>query len=92
MTYDNFTIKAQEAILKAQQYAGGFNHQTVDTAHLLKGILLIDEDVAPFLLKKVGVALSTLEQKLEEQVGKYPKTTSVDKQYLSNDSNKVFIY
>jgi ATP-dependent Clp protease ATP-binding subunit ClpB len=89
MTYDNFTIKAQEAILKAQQYAGGFNHQTVDTAHLLKGILLIDEDVAPFLLKKVGVALSTLEQKLEEQVGKYPKTTSVDKQYLSNDSNKV---
>lgn len=89
MTYDNFTIKAQEAILKAQQYAGGLNHQIVDTAHLLKGILLVDEDVAPFLLKKVGVVISTLEQKLEEQVSRYPRTTGVDKQSLSNDSNKV---
>ncbi len=89
MTYDNFTTKAQEAILKAQQYAGGFSHQIVDTAHLLKGILLVDEDVAPFLLKKLGVIIPTLEQKIEEQVKKYPRTTSVDKQSLSNDSNKV---
>jgi ATP-dependent Clp protease ATP-binding subunit ClpB len=89
MTYDNFTIKAQEAILKAQQYAGEFGHQNVDTAHLLKGILLIDEDVTPFLLKKVGVIIPTLEEKLEKQIKSYPKTTSVDKQYLSNDSNKV---
>lgn len=89
MTYDNFTTKAQEAILKAQQYAGGFSHQIVDTAHLLKGILLVDEDVAPYLLKKLGVAISTLEDKIEEQVKRYPKTTNVDKQSLSNDSNRA---
>ena len=89
MTYDNFTTKAQEAILKAQQYAGGFSHQIVDTAHLLKGILIVDEDVAPYLLKKLGVVISTLEDKIEEQVKRYPKTTNVDKQSLSNDSNRA---
>ena len=89
MTYDNFTTKAQEAILKAQQFAGQHNHQIVDTAHLLKGILLVDEDVAPYLLKKLGVVISTLEKKIEEQIKRYPKTSSVDKQSLSNDSNRA---
>ena len=89
MTYDNFTTKAQEAILKAQQFAGKYNHQIVDTAHLLKGILIVDEDVAPFLLKKLGVVLSTLEKKIEEQVQRYPTSSAVDKQSLSNDSNKA---
>ena len=37
MTYDNFTIKAQEAILKAQQRAGKLEQQGVDTVHLMKG-------------------------------------------------------
>jgi ATP-dependent Clp protease ATP-binding subunit ClpB len=36
MTYDNFTIKAQESILKAQQIAAGYNQQQVDTTHLGK--------------------------------------------------------
>ena len=89
MTYDNFTTKAQEAILKAQQFAGKYNHQIVDTAHLLKGILIVDEDVAPFLLKKLGVVISTLEKKIEEQVQRYPTSSAVDKQSLSNDSNKA---
>ncbi len=89
MTYDNFTIKAQEAILKGQQYAGKFNHQTVDTAHLMKGILLVDEDVAPFLLKKLGVVISTLEKKLDEIIATLPKVSNADKQYLSNDANKA---
>ena len=39
MTYDNFTIKSQEAILKAQQIAAGNDQQNVDTVHLIKGIL-----------------------------------------------------
>jgi len=48
MTYDNFTIKAQECILKAQKIAAGYDQQTVDTPHLLKGILEIDENVPNF--------------------------------------------
>jgi len=57
MTYDNFTIKAQEAILKAQQIAGGYSQQSVDTPHLIKGILETDENVASFLLQKAGVSV-----------------------------------
>ena len=68
MTYDNFTTKAQEAILKAQQIAAGLDQQQVDTTHLLKGIIEIDENVANFLLQKVGVNMSALRLKLEEAV------------------------
>ena len=89
MTYDNFTIKAQESILKGQQYAGSLKHQTVDTAHLMKGILLVDEDVAPFLLKKIGVVVSNLEKKLDEIIETFPKVSNTEKQFLSSDANKA---
>ena len=49
MTYDNFTINAQEAILKAQQLAGSMEQQGVDTVHLIKGIIETDEKLAEFL-------------------------------------------
>jgi ATP-dependent Clp protease ATP-binding subunit ClpB len=90
MTYDNFTIKAQGSILKAQQIAGENNQQMVDTAHILRGILLEDESVAGFLLKKVGVSLNLLVSELEKVIQGYPKVQGdVDKQYLSGEANKV---
>lgn len=90
MTYDNFTIKAQESIIKAQQLAGENNQQMVDTAHLLKGILSEDESVAGFLLKKVGVDTATLDTELEKIIQSFPKIQQgVDKQYLSGEANKV---
>ena len=73
MTYDNFTIKAQESILKAQQIAAGMDQQQVDTVHLIKGILETDESVAGFLLGKADVNLDMLRRKLDEAVVKYPK-------------------
>ncbi|MEM9820502.1 MAG: AAA family ATPase [Bacteroidota bacterium] len=89
MTYDNFTIKAQESILKAQQIAGGKDQQTVDTTHLIKGILLTDENVPQFLLKKMEVNLSSLEKRLEEAIEGYAKVKGAEKQYLTNDANKA---
>ena len=90
MTYDNFTIKAQESILKSQQLAGENNQQMVDTAHLLRGILSEDENIAGFLLKKVGVNMTTLESELEKLIQSFPKIQGgVDKQYLSGEANKV---
>ena len=90
MTYDNFTIKAQESILKAQQLAGENSQQMVDTSHLLRGILSEDENIAGFLLKKVGVNMSTLETELEKIIQGFPKIQGgVDKQYLSGEANKV---
>jgi ATP-dependent Clp protease ATP-binding subunit ClpB len=90
MTYDNFTLKAQESILKAQQIAGDNSQQMVDTAHLLRGVLSEDENVAGHLLKKIGVNLPNLESELDKNIASYPKVTGeVDKQYLSSEANRV---
>jgi len=88
MTYDNFTIKAQESILKAQQIAAGVDQQQVDTPHLLKGIIETDEHVANFLLQKSGVNMATLKRKIDESIKGYPRVEGSEKQYLTNDANK----
>ena len=89
MTYDNFTIKSQDAILKAQQIASGHDQQSVDTVHLIKGIILTDENVPQFLLKKMDVNLATLDTQLETEIKKYPKVQGTDKQYLTDNANKA---
>ncbi len=88
MTYDNFTIKSQEAILKAQQLAATLGQQTVDTVHLIKGILDTDENVPKFLFQKVGVNMMELERRLAETIKTYPKITGNEKQYLTPEANK----
>ena len=89
MTYDNFTIKAQESILEGQKIAGGMDQQQVDTPHLLKGILQVDENVMKFLLQKMGVNVATVARKLDEAVKGYPKVEGGGKQFLTNDANKA---
>lgn len=91
MTYDNFTIKSQEAILKAQQLAGGLEQQGVDTTHLMKGIMEVDEKLVEFLLNKVGINIPLLKKNINSALEKYPKVTGSDsaKQFLTNDANKA---
>ncbi len=89
MTYDNFTIKSQEAILKAQQIAAEYEQQSVDSAHLLKGMLHVDDSVTDFLLKKAGVNMGRFEQELDKLVWETPKVAGADKQYLTNEANKA---
>ena len=73
MTYDNFTTKAQESILKAQKIAAGYNQQQVDTVHLIKGILEIDEHVASFLLQKANVNIAILKKSWMQKSKNTPK-------------------
>ena len=89
MTYDNFTIKAQEAILQAQQIAAGYEQQSVDSAHLLKGILNADDSVTDFLLKKTGVNMARFEEELDKLIWETPRVQGSDKQYLTNEANKA---
>lgn len=89
MTYDNFTIKAQEAILKAQNIAGKFDQQSVDSTHLVLGIMDIDEELAKFLLQKVGVNMIQLKDKLLRDVRNQPKVEGAEKQYLTKDANQA---
>ncbi len=87
MTYDNFTIKAQESILKAQQLAANLEQQTVDTVHLLKGMLDTDEQLVTYLLDKAGVDLDKLKVQLQAAMRKYPRVEGVEKQYLTKSAN-----
>ena len=89
MTYDNFTTKAQEAIMKGQQIAGGYKQQQVDTTHLIRGIMEIDEHVSTFLLQKMNVNISSLKLLLEEVIKAYPKVEGTEKQFLTNEANKA---
>ncbi|MFZ1705611.1 MAG: ATP-dependent Clp protease ATP-binding subunit, partial [Saprospiraceae bacterium] len=89
MTYDNFTVNAQEAILKAQQLAGSLDQQVVETTHLMKGILEIDPKLSEFLLQKCSVNLTALKRDINVEIEKYPRVQGGEKQYLSNDANKA---
>ncbi|MEO5675051.1 MAG: ATP-dependent chaperone ClpB [Chitinophagales bacterium] len=89
MNLNNFTIKSQEAIQKAQELSAANQNSQIETSHLLKGLLLVDENVVDFLLKKIGVNCEQLENRVEELVGKLPKVSNAQQQYLSNDANQV---
>jgi ATP-dependent Clp protease ATP-binding subunit ClpB len=80
MTYDNFTIKAQDAILKAQQIAAANSQQNVDTSHLLRGIIETDEHVATFLFEKCTIDMSVLQRQLETLIQLTPKVSGTEKQ------------
>ena len=88
MTYDNFTIKAQEAILKSQQLAGKLEQQGVDTVHLIKGIIETDPKLVEFIFNKVDINLPVLKRDLNKAIETYPKVSNIDKQYLTNDANQ----
>lgn len=87
MTYDIFTIKAQEAILTAQRVAGGLDQQQVDTTHLIRGIIDTDEKLTDFLFQKMDINVPLLKKELNNAIEKYPKVRGADKQFLTNDAN-----
>ncbi|MDH5366623.1 MAG: ATP-dependent chaperone ClpB [Cyclobacteriaceae bacterium] len=88
MNFDKYTIKSQEALQKASEIALGLGQQAIEPAHLLKAILLVDDNVISFLLKKIAANKNVLTTKLEEVLNTYSKVSG-QQPYLSNDSAKV---
>ncbi len=88
MNLNNFTIKSQEAIQKGQQIAQEFGHQAIEPAHILKGVLDVDDNVSNFLLKKMGVDPLNFERVLDSIINSYPKVSGGEA-YLSNDGQKA---
>ena len=86
MNLNNFTIKAQEAIQKASEIALGNQQQAIENAHLLKGLLLVDENVISYLLKKLNVNINRLNTALDEQINTFPKVSG-SSVYLSSAAN-----
>lgn len=88
MNLNNFTIKAQEAVQQGVQVAMSNQHQTAETAHLLKGILSVDDSVTPHLLSKLGVNTEIFSKALDSIISSFPKVSGAN-QYLSNKSAYV---
>ncbi|MBI1288203.1 MAG: ATP-dependent chaperone ClpB [Flavobacteriales bacterium] len=88
MNFNNFTIKSQEALQSATQEAMNNGQQAIETGHILKGVLNVDENVTPFLLKKLGVNVQAFEAAVDSQVKSYPKIEG-GQPYLSNNANQV---
>ena len=88
MNLNNFTIKAQEAVQHAQQIAMQEQHQAIEPAHLLKGILQVDENVTPFVLKKLGVNFDNIKKATDSIIQSYP-SVSGGSQYLSRTATEV---
>ena len=88
MTFDKFTIKAQEAIQEAVNLVQARGQQAIEPEHLLAGILKVGEDVTNFLFQKLGVNSRQIEQILESQIASLPKVQGGEP-YLSRESNEV---
>ncbi|WP_281846703.1 ATP-dependent chaperone ClpB [Olleya namhaensis] len=88
MNPNNYTIKSQEAIQRAQQIAQSYGHQQIENEHFFKAIFEVDENVLPFILKKLNVNLNVLELALDKQLESFPKVTGADL-ILSREASKT---
>ncbi len=75
MNFNNFTIKSQEAIQRAQQLAQEFGHQQIENEHLFKAIAEVDENVLPFILKKLNVNTNLINQILDKELQSFSKVS-----------------
>ena len=73
MTFDKFTIKAQDAIAVAQQKASEYNNQQIEPEHILKAMLSDAEGIISTILKKAGLNLSALEASVDHELGRFQK-------------------
>ena len=79
MNFQNFTIKSQEAIAAAQGIAYDSKHNSIAPVHILKGILDVDDNMIPYVLKKAGVSVNSLKKQVQNSLDRMP-TVQVDTQ------------
>ena len=89
MTFDKFTIKAQEAIQEAVNTAQMAHQQAIEPVHLLQGILQKGRDVTNFVFQKLGVNAMQIENLVQQELRHLPRVEGGGQPYLSNDSNSV---
>ena len=88
MNFNNFTIKAQETVQQAAQLVMKNNQQVIETAHLLKAVIMTGESVTNFIFQKLGINAQNLNRALDRQIESYPKVSGGEP-YLSSESNAV---
>jgi ATP-dependent Clp protease ATP-binding subunit ClpB len=88
MTFDNFTIKAQEAVQEAINSAQRAGQQSIEPVHILRGVMNKGKDVTNFIFQKLGINAQTIDTLLDREISHLPKVQG-GQAYLSNDSNSV---
>ncbi|MBP8958805.1 MAG: ATP-dependent chaperone ClpB [Bacteroidales bacterium] len=88
MNLNNFTIKAQESVMKAFNIAESLNHQAVECAHIMKGILSEAENIIEFIFGKTGVDLRAFSHALDRIIESFPKVTGGES-YLSSKASEI---
>ena len=88
MTFDKFTIKAQEVVQQAVNTAQQNGQQTIEPVHILKGILLKGRDVANFIFQKLGVNAQQIDTLADQEIQHLPRVQG-GQPYLSTDANNV---
>ena len=88
MTFNNYTIKAQEIVQKAVQLCQGNKNQALEPVHLLKAVMTEGDAVVKFIFQKLDIAQAMIERPLEEDLARLPKISGGEP-YLSNDSSKT---
>ena len=78
MNFDNYTIKTQEALQHAQQITQSYGHQQIENEHLFKAIYEVDQNVLPFLFKKLNLSTQLLLQILDKELESFPKVSRGD--------------
>ena len=90
MTFDNFTIKAQQAVQTAVDRATQAGQQAITPVHLLSGVLAVGENVTQFLFGKLGVNERTLQQAVDNELQHQPRVSG-GSPYLDQDANQVVL-
>ena len=91
ISFDKLTIKSQEALSRAQQFASEHGHQQIEPAHLLDSLLEPQDGISRSILKKIGVDPDLLKSRADELVAKFPKVSGgVGQIYLSPAANDLF--
>ncbi len=78
MNLNNYTIKSQEAMQQAQQIAQSYGHQQIENEHIIKAVFDVDENVLPFILKKLNVNVNMIQQALDKQLESFSKVSGTD--------------
>jgi ATP-dependent Clp protease ATP-binding subunit ClpB len=88
MNFNNYTTKSQETIQQAQQLAQGYGNQQIENEHIFKALLIVDENVLPFTLKKLNINIAIVQQILDKQLEGFPKVSGAELM-LSQETNKT---
>ena len=91
MTFDKFTIKAQEAVQAAVNIAQRNGQQTIEPVHLLSGIIEKAPDVTNYIFQKLGMNGNQIAMLLQQEMQHLPRVQGAGQPYLSGDTNQILL-